>query len=251
MANIILIGNDSDMGFPYHKDYQSKFKGVTIKTPASVENDIRFRTRPEIGMIFIKHPYLDLYIPNNESLEMDIYRQSIQAVFNLAQKLGAIRCEYVLNIEERHFMGIKAKGTVSCPKGDGDVKVEGNTDKQFWQGLEMVYRNQRIDDSEIISEMEYDAAKKYFESCEYLHRSPQALNMLEMRAPSSKTQRAYESLSYSLIENINEELAIAANLRSAANIVSVKGEYSQKKQINRKVSAKYKIWFKNSELPKA
>ena len=247
MSNIILIGNESDMGFRYHKDYQDKFKGVTVKTPESVADDIRFRARPEIGMIFIKHPYLDLYLPNNESLEMDIYRQSIQAVFNLAQKLGAIRCEYVLNIEERRFLGMKAKGTVSCPKGDGEVTVDGHTDKHFWQGLEMVYKNLRVDNSDIISESEYDDAKKLFESCEYLRRSPQALNMLEMRNPSSKTQRAYESLSYSLNENINEELAIAANLKTMGSVIRVKGEYSQKKQINRKVSAKYRIWFREQE----
>ncbi len=241
--SVILIGNGSDLAFPYHDHYKKQLKGVKIVPVDSVVGDNHYLSKPEVGMVFIKHPYLDLYLPNNEELELNIYRQSIQEVFNLAQDLGALKCDYTLTIEQRKFLGIKAKGKVSNPKGEGEMSVEGSVDKNFWQQLNMSYENARVDGSTIITAEEFEKAKRRLQESEYLRRDPIARNMLEMRDPNSINQRKKMHLTYSLIEDINEDLAVAAKLKAAGGVLNIKGSYTQKQKITRKVSATYTISF--------
>jgi len=246
MSNVILIGQNKDLALPYNDEYGKVLNNATLKAINDVIDDERFLVKPEVGMVFIKHPFLDIYIPNDENLELEIYRNSIQEVFNLAQDLGAISCVYDLTIEKRSFLGLKMKYSVKSPHGEGDAECKNQVDKHFWQQLNMRYKNYRVDGSTILSVDEYEKAKHRLENSEYLRRDPQAKDMLERRNPASQTQRKEMHLTYALSKDMNEDLAIAAKLKGAGGALKIKGSYTQSKKITRKVVASYTIKFLES-----
>lgn len=247
MANVVYVGHGSDLAFPYHNNYGKYFRHVKIVPIESIANDPCYLANPEVGMVYIKHPYLPIYLPNNDELELNIYRQSIQEVFNLAEDLGAVRCDYTLSIEQRSIFGFHTKGKVSTPKGDGEMEVSEKLDKYFWQQLGMKYENERIDGSKIITQDEYLKAVKRLNESDYLKRDPIAKDLLERRTPEYLNQRRKMTVTYSLISDINEDLAAAAKLKAASGILKINGSYTQNRRITRKVSATYTIVFWEEE----
>lgn len=246
MSNVILIGQNKDLALPYNEEYGKVLNKASLKSINDVIDDERFLVKPEVGMVFIKHPFLDVFIPNDENLELEIYRHSIQEVFNLAQDLGAISCTYDLTIEQKSFLGFKMKGSVKSPQGDADAQCEGHVDNNFWQQLNMRYKNYRVDGSTILSMEEYEKAKNRLENSEYLKRDPQAKDMLERRNPASRTQREEMHLTYALSKDMNEDLAIAAKLKGAGGALKIKGSYTKNKKITKRVVATYTIKFVES-----
>lgn len=244
--NVVLVGTNKDIYLSYQNPkYGEKLKDVSIVPIEKVADDKRFSVRPAKGQIFIRVPDIDRYILNDDNIELNIQKAHINVFFELCRKLGAVKCYYKLSIEEHShsFLTNIFKGNI--PKGQGNVSVESEEEQNLRKKLKVSYDFARMDDSFILTEAEWEGAKKFLNDSDYLSRDDDCVALLNGRKPSERTQVQKKEVSLTISQDISTDTKVAAELATLGEVVKVNNDLAVKRKSNKTVTAHFTVAFKN------
>ena len=245
--NVVLIGNTKDIDLEYIPDYAKKLGEVEIVPYDKVQKDKRYNKKPAIGQVFIRVPDIDRYILNDEDLEINIQREHVNVFFDFCRELGAIKCDYKLNIDETSHSWWSNVFKVRTPKGKGSISVESEEEQKLRKQLNIKYENFRVDNSTVIAESEWNKASEFFKRSDFLSRNTDCESLLRARHPSARTQTRKYEVSLKISQDVSAETKIAANLSSLGEVVEVNNNFTIKRKSSKSVTAHFSVFFKADE----
>ncbi|MBD3592311.1 hypothetical protein [Bacteroides sp. GM023] len=235
---IILIGNEENEGLKYLSENRSKMKDIYIysidKARQLVLSGMFKCGMPEEGMIFIKHPFLPVYLPNDSQLELNICRCSINHYLDFISRLGAIKWKFTVIIEEHSFLKRIFSGKLKTIQGNGSLHVESTTENKFKQELNLEEFNYSQSDRSILTLEEYEEACNFYDKSYYLKSCPECQRILDFRAPNRDKQKGEFHLKLQISTRMNEVLKIAADLDTLHG-VDINTNYTSNNDLRRTI----------------
>lgn len=247
--DVVIIGDSGDMKLP--ESHQKEYNKIEIVHYETARQDGRYiGARPERGVVFIKHPYLDCFVANNDDLDLYICSAMIGDLALFAQELGARHVDFSLVISSKRLFTNKVE--VQAKKGQSQGKAKSNYEKEAKAYAKLTEDRYFIRDADILSKEEFDKAKRHFENsglfrvCDPLGT---AKSMLMGRDPESNTRIESNKIVIVKKINLNEVLSIALSYKKAS-ILKASGAYSQNKKFSKHIRIEmYVDFYKGKETP--
>lgn len=249
---IILIGNEENEGLKDLDEYKNVMRDIRIystnKSKDLVHSEIIKFGMPEEGMIFIKHPFLPLYLPNDSQLEFNICRCSISHFSDFISKIGATKWQITLVIEELSILKRIFSGKVKTMQGKGGLHVENETESELRQMLSLEESNYSQSGRSILTLDEYKKACDFYNDSYYLKSYPEFKRMLDNRDPNNDMQKKEFHLRLQISARMNEILKVAAGL-STLHGMEINTNYTSNKDFKRTIFMDSFISFVNDTKP--
>lgn len=237
--DVVLICEPSQI---HYDQIDKNLKDVKLVPYNSQELQYKGTHSLHPGQIFINVDDLDCYFLNNEDVDINIMREHVFVFLEFCRKLGVEVADFTISIKKKSFFSWANRFKAKTPKGSGDVNVESEDEKQLKKELHVNDTFQRIDNAKIITEEEWEEAKAYYASHSYLHTT-ECEFLLNARNPKNKNQVREHNVRLKISENLNSKTKVAAKVKSAASIIRVTNDYTQRKKTSRTVFMNYKIVF--------
>ena len=237
--HIILIGQLQDLKLS--ESHPKEYGDVKIirKENAVLERNKFIGAAPEVGCVFIKHPYADCYIANNDLLDINIVGVMIREITTLAKKLGALSVWSYIKVAEKKWL--LRTTSLEVEKGTVKSRVSSRREKTAEKIAELTVESTLANEHFILTEDEYKDARNFYENSQFLIHCDvggTCSNMVEFRNPASRLLEGKDTMRFSASVNLTDDLQIAGELQNAS-ILKAKAGFSQ----NKKYSKSFEIIF--------
>lgn len=244
--DVVIIGDSGDMKLP--ESHSKEYNKINIVHYETAINDGHFiGAWPQRGVVFIKHPYLDCFVANNEELDLNICSAMIGDLALFAQELGARYIHFLLTVSSKRILSNKVE--VKAEGGQNQGNVNGKYEKEAKAYAKLTEDRNFIRETDVLSEEEYEIAKSHFENS-YLFRFCDPLktakSMLMGRNPQAGTKSTSDSIVIDKKINLNEVLSIALSYKKAS-ILKASGAYSQNKKFSKHIHIEMFVDFYNNK----
>ena len=247
--NVVIIGDSGDMKLP--ESHQKEYNKIDIvHYETAIQNGNFIGARPERGVVFIKHPYLNCFVANNDELDFYVCSAMIGDLALFAQELGARHIWFSLTISSKRIFTNKVD--VQAKSGKNQGKAKSNYEKEAKAYAKLTEDRYFIRETDILSKEEFDKAKRHFENSDlfrFCDPSGTAKSMLMGRDPESNTKIESNKIVIVKKINLNEDLSIALSYKNAS-ILKASGAYSQNKKFSKHIRIEmYVDFYKGKETP--
>lgn len=233
-SNVIIIGDSGDMKL--QESHPREYNKVEIIRLEEAQNDKRYiGAEPQRGAVFVKHPFMNCFVANNEDLDYNICSAMVGDIRLFAQELGARFICFSITIKSKKLFSNKIEIKVSAGKNEGKANSKFEKEIDAFASLSAGSNFDR--DVDYLSEEEFEIAKQHFEQSNlFKHCDPlkTAESMLKGRDPNAKTKIRDTNLVIDKTINLNEELSIAFSYKKAA-ILKANGAYTQNKKFSKHI----------------
>ena len=196
----------------------------------------------ETGNTYIYINGLGRYIINSENIEFESYRYQCYAFLDFIRKLGAKDFEHHIHIKKnkKSFFSNIFGGKFGGTKADVTVKSEEEKDLEAELNLKSYF--QKVEERFLLTNEEYDAARKIYESTPILFQNIDCKTLLKGRKPGENNQIKQYSVTFKLSEELQSSIDVAAKF-SKLKIVKVKNDTNYKTNIKRSVEVRFTVMF--------
>ena len=248
--NVVIIGDSGDMKL--QESHPKEYNKIDIVRYETAINDGHFvGARPQRGVVFIKHPYLDCYVANNDELDYNICSTMIGDLASFAQDLGARHIWFSLTISSKKLFSNKVE--LQAESGENQGKAKSNYEKEAKNFAELTEDKFFTRETDYLSQEDFDKAKRHFENSDlfrFCDPSGTAKSMLNGRDPESNTKIESNKIVIDKKINLNEELSIALSYKKAS-ILKASGAYSQNKKFSKHIKiVMYVDFYNGKEAPR-
>ena len=233
MAHIILIGQGQDLKLSESHPKEYGDVRIITKERALLESNKYFGAVPEVGGVFIKHPYADCYIANNDLLDINIVGVMIREITTLAKKLGALSVWSSIKIAEKKWL--LRTTSLEVEKGTIKTGVSSKREKTAEKIAQLTRESTLANQPLKLTEDEYKDARLFYEQSKFLMHCDvggTCRDMVDFRNPASRLQEGKETMHFTASVNLTDELQIAGSLEKAP-ILKAKAGFSQKKKYSK------------------
>lgn len=247
--DVIIIGDNGDMMLPesHPKEYR---KIVIINANAAKPADRFIGASPQRGDVFIKHPYLDCFVANNEDLSWNICSAIVGDLSIFAQELGARLICFSISISSKRLFSNRVEVAVKAGKSDGKANVKYKKESEQFAKLSEKRAFERDEDT--LTKEEFDKAQLHYQNStlfRYCDPLRTAESMLNGRNPESGTRSMKYSVVIDKTINLNEELAVAVTYKKL-KILKANGAYTQNKKFYKHIHIEMFVNFKDLIIDK-
>lgn len=192
----------------------------------------------EIGKTYIYIKSIDKYIANSCNIEFEVYKYLCDEFSDFVRMLGAKEFSGKVHIVEgkNTSLGNKIKAKIGLVKAEADVKAEDK--RRFESYLELESKWEKIEDR-LLSDEEYSRTREKYSR---MLGNINCRNLYEARNPKENNQQKEFSVKLSLAEDLQTSIDVAAKL-SYVKLGSIKNDYCQKTQVNKRVEIHYNVKF--------
>ena len=240
--NVIIIGDSGDMKLP--ESHRKEYGRIRIVRLEDAQNDERYiGATPQRGVVFIKHPYMDCYVANNEDLDYNICSAMVGDLSIFAQELGARHIEFSITISSKKLFTNRTELKVTGGSNEG--AASGKYKKELTAFAKLSEKRNFIREDDALSEEEYNKAKKHFDNSElFKHCDPSktAKSLLMGRNPQAKTKSSDDKLIIDKTINLNDDLSIAISYKKAS-ILKANSTYTQNRKFKKHIHIEMLVDF--------
>lgn len=229
---VIIIGDSGDMKLA--ESHKKEYGKITIVHEDNAKEDRRFiGAIPQRGVVFVKHPYMDCYVANNNDLDYNICAAMVGELKIFAQKLGVKYIWFTITVKSKRLFSNKVELTVS--QGETKGKASSKYEKQVSLFAKLSEGQNFQRNNDLLSEEEFKDAKLFFEKSDlfkYCDPSRTAESMLMGRNPETETKSMSFVQVIDKTINLNEDLSIALSYKKAS-MLKASGAYAQNRSFSK------------------
>lgn len=238
-SKLVIIGRNCDLKLPESHGREYGNVSIVDVSMARAELEKYKGVEPEIGVVYIKHPFADVYIANNDLLDVNLASVMVSEISSFAKKLGALTTYSSIEITEKNWLGREIKLSAS----NGSTASEGSSKrKRIEEKLAKLTAISTLDNHPgKLSAKEYEEAKRIYESSHFLRfcdMGGTCKNMLDFRNPDNRLNEGVTFLHFSASIYLSDTLKVAGALKKAS-ILKASASFAQ----NKKYFKKFEIVF--------
>ena len=246
-SNIVLIGKNYNLKLS--ESHPREYGKVIIidQKLAEADKDKFKGAKPEPGVVFVKHPYADVYVANNDLLDVNLAGVMMSEISSFAKHLGALTVHSSIEITEKSWLGREIKMSASDGKTEGKVSSKR---EQAYEKLAKLTAISTLDNQPgKLSKEEYKEAIRIYDNSSFLRYcdiSGTCKHMLDFRDPDKRLTEKVDTLEFVAPINLTDDLKIAGSLKKAP-ILKANASFSQKKKYSKVFSIRFYANFVESE----